>query len=185
MRELQPWKRLSTRELLSLPPRLRILSDKIRLPDGRIVDDFYRVVMLDFACVFAQTPDGSILLERHYKHGVGRIDLSVPGGYLEPNEEPLQGAKRELEEETGYQADGWHLMGSYVVNGNQGCGKAHLFFATGARKVNDIHNDDLEETEVLLMKPKEVIQAAIKGEIATLTSMTAIALALNKEFVTS
>jgi len=73
-------------------------------------------------------------------------------------------------------------MGAFMVNGNQGCGRAHLFRARGARRVHDITSDDLEETEILLMSPEEVLQAIASGDVATLAHAATIALALNKEF---
>ncbi len=109
--------------------------------------------------------------------------LALPAGYLEPDEKPLNAAKRELMEETGYEADDWHSLGSYIVNGNQGCGKAHLFLATGAYQTKAINSDDLEETEILLMSQEEVIQSVIEGDMVTLGHVTAIALALNPKFI--
>ena len=183
MRDLQPWKTLASRELLALSPRLRVLAEKVRLPEGRIVDDYYQIELPEYVVIFAQTLEDTVVMERYYKHGVRRVILTLPAGYLEPGEEPLGGAKRELAEETGYEADDWRALGSYVVNGNQGCGKAHIFLALGARQTQSVHSDDLEETEVLLMKPEEVIQAVGNGDIATLASVATVALALNTELV--
>ena len=183
MRNLKTWKTLSTRELLSLPQRLRVSVEKVQLPDDRIIEDYYQIELPEFIVIFAITYDGFVLIERHYKHGVKRVILALPAGYLEPDEKPLNAAKRELIEETGYEADDWHSLGSYIVNGNQGCGKAHLFLATGAYQTKAINSDDLEETEILLMSQEEVIQAVIKGDMVTLGHVTAIALALNTNFI--
>ena len=89
MQDLQPWKTLSSRELLSLPPWIRVSADRVQLPDGRIVDNFYQVEMPEYTVIFAQTTDGLVVTERHYKHGVGRIILALPAGYLEPGEDPV------------------------------------------------------------------------------------------------
>jgi ADP-ribose pyrophosphatase len=153
------------------------------LPDGRIIDDFYQIELPEYVIVFAQTPEGSIVMERHYKHGVRRIILALPAGYLEPGEEPLKGARRELLEETGYEASNWHSLGCFVVNANQGCGKAHLFIANGVRQTQHPDSGDLEEIEILLMTRGEVIQAILNGEVATLAAVATLALALNPEFV--
>ena len=183
MEELKPWITLSSEELLTRPPRLRVLAEKVQLPDGRIVDNFYQIELPEYVVIFARTPDGSIVMERHYKHGPRRVILALPAGYLEPGENPLAGARRELLEETGYEAKGWRLLGSYVVNGNQGCGKAHIILATGAHQTRSVQNDDLEEIQVLLLKPDEVVQALMNGDVATLGSAAAIAIALNAEII--
>ena len=182
MKNLQHWVTLSSQELLSLPPRIKVFVDKVKLPDGRIVDDFYQIELSEYVVIFAQTPEGSVVMERHYKHGLKRVVFTLPAGCLEPGEEPLAGAKRELAEETGFEAGDWRSLGSYVVNGNQGCGKAHLFLALEAHQTRDVSTHDLEETEVLLMTPGQVIKAVKSGKVATLASIAAVALALNAEF---
>ena len=182
-RDPRVWTTLSSRELLARPPRLRVLTEKVRLPDGRIVDDFYQIELPEYVVVFAQTSEGSIVMERLYKHGVRRVILTLPAGHIEPGEELLEGAKREFLEETGYEAGNWHSLGCFVVNGNQGCGKAHLFMADGACQTKHPNSDDLEETEVVLMTRGEVIHAISSGEIATLSTVAALALALSTELV--
>lgn len=153
------------------------------MPDGRVVEDFYQIELVEYVLIFAQTTEGQVVMERHYKHGVRRVILALPAGYVEPGEEPLAAAKRELLEETGYGADDWQQLGSYVVNGNQGCGKAHIVRATGARWKQNACSGDLEEVQVLLLTPDEAIGAIADGQVATLGSVAAIALALRPEFL--
>ena len=183
MTDLQTWKTLSSQELLARPPGLRVSGESVQLPDGRIIDDYYQIELPEYAVVFARTAEGTVVMERLYKHGTRRIILALPAGYLEPGEAPLEGAKRELLEETGYEADNWCSLGIYVVNSNYGCGKAHIYLARGARKIQNPDSNDLEDTEIVLMTPKEVIQAVINGQVATLSGIASIALALNPAFV--
>ena len=183
MRDLQPWITLSSKEVLAVPNRLRVVKEQVQLPDGRVVDDFYQIQLSEYVVVFAQTAEGAVVLEQHYKHGPRRVIFSLPAGHLEPEEQPLESAKRELLEETGFEADEWRSLGSFVVSGNQGCGKAHLFKASGAHKIKDPDCNDLEEVEVRLMTPEEVVQAVCNAEVATLASVATIALAMNPQFV--
>ena len=184
-RELQPWTLLSNQELLVVPKILRVVKEQVKLPNGKVVDDFYQIQLPEYVIVFAQTADGSIVMERQYKHGTRRIVLSVPSGRLESGEQPIAAAKRELLEETGFKGDdkNWRSLGSYVIAGNQGCGKAHLFKAYKVYKIQESNSEDLEETEIELMKPEEVIQAVNQGEVATIGSVATIALALNPQFM--
>ncbi len=71
--------------------------------------------------MFAQTDKGAVVMARHYKHGPRHVILSLPAGHLEPGEQPLDSAKRELLEETGFVADDkdWRSLGSFVVSGNE------------------------------------------------------------------
>ena len=178
----KPWEVLHSREIFSAPGRIRLCVQRVGLPDGRVVDDYYQVEMPNFAVIFALTADGPVILERQYKHGAGECTLTLPSGGLKEGEDPLEGAKRELLEETGYESDDWSPIGDFVVNMNQGCGKAYLFLARNARKVAEPDSGDLEEMEIVLIEPEAVLAAVKNGEVVSLSSAAAIALATNKSF---
>src|SRR5438105_4376406 len=126
---LAPWKSLARQVLLTAPPWFEVSQEKVQLPSGRVLNDFYRIVLPDFAMVVPMTREGKVVMVRGYKHGLGRINLSPPAGLLEPGEEPLRAAQRELLEETGYVTNDWTFLGKFIVDGNRQCGTMHLFVA--------------------------------------------------------
>ena len=88
---------------------LKIHKDTIRLPDGKTgTREFIRhsgaVVILPLL------EDGSVLLERQYRYPVDRVMIEYPAGKIDPGEDPLACAKRELQEETGYTATDWQFV---------------------------------------------------------------------------
>jgi ADP-ribose diphosphatase len=175
-----PWKVLTRRVLLSRPPWMEVGVERVELPDGRTVDEFLWVKTRDFAVVVAITPDRHVVVERSYKHGVRRVALSLPAGYIESGEAPDQAARRELREETGYVSDDWLPLGSFVVDGNYGVSTEHIFLARDARpsvEAGGAGHDDLEEIEVLTMSLHHALAALERGEIAQLSSAAALALA--------
>ena len=97
---------------------------------------------------------------------------------MEPGEDPLLAGQRELLEETGYQATEWTPLGHFAVDGNRGCGTAHLYLARNARWVQPIHADDLEEQTLVRLTQQEITDALHQGEFKVLAWGTAIALAL-------
>jgi len=159
-------------------PWLEVAVEKIELPDGRVVDEFLHLVARDFVVVVPFTPDGRIVTIRSYKHGPRRVSLALPAGLLDGNEPPDDAARRELLEETGYEAASWERIGSYVVESNYGLNTEHAFIARGARKVREPRSGDLEEIRVELHTRDELIAAIRSGDIALLSSAAAIGLAL-------
>lgn len=176
---MKEWKTLSKKPLLDIGWRLRVEQHVIELHDGRVIDNWAWVKTPPYANVIAVTEDGHFLAFRQTKYSVGET-LAPVGGHIDPGEEHLAAAKRELLEETGYAApaENWTFMGTYAVDANRGCGTASLYLATGAYFVREMESDDLEEQELLLMTREEVNRALAAGEFKVLPWATAFALAL-------
>jgi ADP-ribose diphosphatase len=177
MASARSWRTIERRTLISRPPWLEVGEERVALPDGREIDGFLWVRARDFAAIVAVTERDDVVLVRSYKHGPRNESLAVPAGYLEADEEPLATAKRELREETGYEADRWRSLGQYVVDGNYGVATEHAFLALGAREVATPRSDDLEEMDVVALPFHDVIARLGRGEITQLASAAALALA--------
>ena len=113
MSALAPWHTESSRTLIDLKPWFTVIEDTIKLPSGRIVNDFYRIEAPDYVLISARRDDGCILMERHYKQCLGRTILTSPAGGVDNGEEPLKAAQRELLEETGLASKDWQLFNVY------------------------------------------------------------------------
>lgn len=175
---MQPWKTLARRTLLNHSKFLRVEIHTVQLPDGHIIDDWPWVITPDYINVTAITEEGKILCFRQTKYCIEGTGLAPVGGYIDAGEDPLEAAKRELLEETGYEADEWLALGKYPVDGNRGAGTAYPFLARGARPVAEIDADDLEEQHLLRLTREEVEVALDAGEFNTLPWAAAVALAL-------
>ena len=174
----QAWRVLEERRVLDGEPWISVYLQRVELPDGRVVDDYYRVRLPDYVLVVALTEDDQVLLLRHYRHGLKRTTMGVVGGLLEPGEEPEACARRELLEETGHAADSWRSLGSYTPHSNYGCGRAHLFLATGARQVAEPDPGDLEQLELKLVPRAEALDLVRGGEVGSLSAAAALTMAL-------
>ena len=159
---------------------LTVEYHQVELPDGAIIDEWPWVVTPDFINVVLVTESGDFVCFRQTKYAVEGTSLAIVGGYLEPGEEGLAAAKREVLEETGYAAPDWTPLGSYPVDGNRGAGNAHFFLAQNARWVQPINADDLEEQELLFLSRAEVENALHQGEFKVLPWAAIVALALNR-----
>lgn len=179
--EPKPWRVLDSRTLLDASPFLRVRVESVELPDGRRVDDYYQLDMPSFACIFAETEDGRVILFHQYRHGLRGSCYAFPGGHLEAGEEPLAAAMRELREETGYEAAAWTDLGGYLVNTNQGGAVSHMFHATGCRLTGGTTDDDLEDSQMLLLTRAEVAELAGQGGFPLLTQIALLALVTNRD----
>jgi ADP-ribose pyrophosphatase len=174
---VKPWRVLSRRVLLERPPWLTVGEQDVELPDGTVLDGFNWIATRPFAIVVPILAGDRTILLRSFKLGVGSVSLSVPAGYLEVGEEPLAGAKRELLEETGYEASEWLALGRYVVDGNYGSGYMHAFLAKGARKVREPDSGDHEEQELLVVPFTDALTKLGSGEVAQQSTAAALGLA--------
>jgi len=181
MPKSRKWKVLSSRDVFEAAPFLKVRVETIELPDGRRIPDYYQLEMPSFACIFAETPEGRIIVYRQYRHGPRRVGLVFPGGHLEPGEAPLDAARRELHEETGFQSEAWAYLGGFTVNANQGGAISHMFHATGCCRTAHPRSDDLEETEILLLSRTELLAAIGRGEIHLLTQIALVAIIWQKD----
>jgi len=175
--ELKPWKVLRSETVYSLPPYLTVHSHSVELPDGQVIEPYFRIDLRSWVVMLAITADRDVVVARQYRHGIGRESLMLPGGLLEEGEDPLDAAKRELMEETGFASDSWESLGHFIPNSNYRCGECHLFLAREAKRIAEPDSDDLEETELCLMPFVKLLDELRQGNVISLSTVTAIALA--------
>jgi len=175
---MKPLKTVSRKTVLDLGRYLVVENHSVELPDGRVIPDWPWIITPDYINVVVVTEDGKFPCFRQTKYAVEGTSLAPVGGYIDPGEEPLAAAKRELMEETGYEAADWTRLGSFAVDGNRGAGTAHLFLARGARRIADVESDDVEEQEFLLLDRSGLETALDAGEFKVLAWAANVALAL-------
>ena len=158
------WETVSS-EYLFRRPWLTVRRDKVRLPDGRINPEFYVLEYPDWINVIAITVDGHFVMERQFRYGLGKTCYELPAGVIEKGESPLEAAKRELEEETGYGEGQWTELMTVSGNPSTTDNLTHCFLATGVRKISGQHLDSTEDISVCLLTEDEVRQLLSSDKI--------------------
>jgi len=175
---MKPWTTLSRRVLCTPNRFLTVEMHEIGLPDGRRIDDWPWLVVPDFAIVIAVTGEDRFICFRQTKYAVEGTSLAPVGGFIEAGEAPLAAARRELLEESGFEAAEWHSLGGYPVDANRGAGTAHLFLALGATRTRDVTCGDLEDQHLMLLGRPEIESALDRGEFKALAWAAGMGLAL-------
>lgn len=124
---------------------LHVFRDEITLPNGR--SGIREVIHHDGAvCVVPLTDENEIVMEKQFRHPFGEVLTEIPAGKLNgPDEDPLEAAKRELQEETGYTAEKWIYLGIYYPTVAYTNEKIHMFLCRGLHK----GEQNLDEGEFL------------------------------------
>jgi ADP-ribose pyrophosphatase len=157
-----------------------VVADDLVLPDGQQIKGFYRIEAPDFVMTFPLTETGQVLTLHGYKHGPGRVMFQLPAGYMDrPDESPLECAKRELLEETGYTAREWSPLGRLSVDGNRGMGHAYFFMARGLQAVTAPDSGDLETLTVRWLSLEEIRCRWRAGHFDNAAATACIGLALD------
>ena len=173
----EEWTVVSAEEVYQNDRGLVVSREEVRLPDGRTVPDFYQVRMSSHVTIYATTSDGQVACIRQYKHGPRAVVLTLPGGLIDPGEDPSEAAKRELLEETGLASNTWTALGSFTMAGNQGIGTSHLFRAEHAETMRAPDPGDLEDMALEFLSPERVLTELESGGFPIISHATAIALA--------
>lgn len=155
---LSPWKILDSNYI---HPRFRI--DKVELANGKV----FEPVVFEFrnwANVVALTKNDEVVLVRQYRHGVRELSLEFPGGIVNDEENPLEGARRELMEETGYSAGNMVEVGRIYPNPAIQENTLFCYLAVDVEPTGSQHFDETEEIEVHLVPLHELLQMVKRGE---------------------
>jgi len=177
--QLRAWETVSRQTILDFGKFLTVESHTVKLPDGRIITEWAWLIVPDAVIVLAVTDGGKFLCFRQTKYAVEGTTLAPVGGMLELNETPLDAAKRELLEETGYEAPEWVNLGSHILDPNRGIATMHLFLALDAKWVAEPDSDDLEDQVLLFLNRKEIEATLRAGEFNILAWSAVVAMSLN------
>lgn len=158
----RPWETLESR-YLHRRPWLTIRQDRVRLSNGRTIEDYYVQEFPPWVNVLAITTERKAVLIRQYRHGLGAVSWELPAGVLEPGEPLLEAARRELLEETGYGGGVWTPLMELSPNPAIQTNLSYSFLADGVTLATTQQLDPTEEITVHEVPLEELRSLIFEG----------------------
>ncbi|MBP5562253.1 MAG: NUDIX hydrolase [Muribaculaceae bacterium] len=152
---IKKWTTLESRYVIERP-WLTARVDKVMLPDGRINPEHYVLEYPAWVNVLAITADDKFVFIRQYRHAFDEVLTELCAGVVEEGETPLEAARRELLEETGYGGGEWSLAMTIGQNPSICDNLTYCFTAVGVERLGDQNLDAGEDIEVVLLSRDEV-----------------------------
>ncbi len=154
-------------------PWITVREDRVIRPGGR--KGIFGIVETNGgASIVAIDQKGYCYLTKEYGYAVGKSTIGVIGGGIEKGEKPLEGAKRELLEETGLQSNKWHHLGRINYFDTLFRTPEHLFLALDVRRTAKPTNEESKFIKVIRIKFRKAVRMAFTSEIYRAESIAAI-----------
>jgi len=140
---------------------------------------YYVIRTCDYVTVLASTREGALLLVRQFRPAVAGKTLELPSGHVEEGELPEAAARRELAEETGYEAERFELLGTLAPDPGRQGNRLWCFYAPGATQIRSPVVRE-EGVELVRCEQRDLIRFLKNGEIDHAANLAVVLLATLK-----
>ena len=168
------WKCLNSKYLVD-SKWLKIRKDEVQLPNGTIMDDYFVIEKKNVALIVAMDKDKRVILKKEYRYAIDKELIEIPGGtYDNDSDNPLDVAKRELLEETGYKSDDWDFLGTLYDYPTKDTNTISLYAAKNVYKVAEQKLDISEDITFEFVPIKEALRMCMENEIQVSGTVAAL-----------
>jgi len=168
------WKCLASNYIVNTK-WLKVRKDRVELPNGHIMDDYYVVEKSNVALIVALDSENRVILKKEYRYPLDTELIELPGGTFEAdNDNPLEVAQRELLEETGYKSDDWEHLGTYYDYPTKDTNTIHVFLAKDVYKVAEPNLEISEDISFDFIPLKDAVEMVKRGDIQVCASVTVL-----------
>jgi len=171
---IKPWS-LKRSEIVGDFKIFKVRSDNRISPRTGKEHQFYVIESVDWCNVIAITKDDELVMVEQYRQGTSLIDLELPGGMVDPGEQPIETAPRELREETGYAGDKPESVGFVYANPAIMNNKVYSFLIRNVALKHETEFDAGEDLTVRLVPIKNIPKLILEGKIRHSLMVAALA----------
>lgn len=176
---IKPWKILRSDYVLS-DRWIKVRADECVTSDGTKIYPYYVLENSNWVDLVVINNKGQVLISEQYRHGAGKVGFEIPCGTVDPEDKnPLETAKRELLEETGFTGD-FCLVNEISPNTARSSNKVIIFLVTNPVKVSEPQYDSIEVINCKFVDEDEVWKMIDEGKIQQAIAISSLVLALRK-----
>lgn len=169
------WPRIRSRRTTAVSPWMSIIAREVEFARGEAPQLYHAVAQADYISIVALTRSGKIPIVRQYRPAIEDFAWELPAGLVDPGESPIDGARRELVEETGLTARAVHALGDNRACTGRLDNRIHNFFVAAGERIAKFQPEP--GISVKLVSPAEIVRLIKRGEFVSQLHIGALLLA--------
>jgi 8-oxo-dGTP pyrophosphatase MutT (NUDIX family) len=155
--------------------------NRSRSPRTGAIHEFQVLRSPDWVAVISVTSENEVIMVRQFRHGTAELSLEPPGGLIKKGQTPEQSGREELEEETGYRAERFELLGWMHPMPAIFSNRFYVYLARDAKPTGRLNPDETEEIETVLIPVEKIRDLIRSGKITCSVMIAALYLFLDRE----
>ena len=175
------WPRIKSRQRTKISPWVELIAREVEFSPEQPPEVYHSVGQLDYLAIVALTPDGRLPIVRQYRPALEAFTWELPAGLAELGEDPAEGCRRELLEETGYPTRAIHPLGTAAACTGRLSNRIHSYFLETGERIDDFKPEPGLTVE--LATPSQLVSMIKSGEFIQQMHMGALLLAELRSFI--
>jgi 8-oxo-dGTP pyrophosphatase MutT (NUDIX family) len=177
----EQWPKIKSRQTIRISQWVDIIAREVEFAPGEPAQLYHAVGQLDYLAIVALTPDGRFPIVRQYRPALEAYTWELPAGLAEQGEDPAEGCRRELLEETGYPTRDIFPLGTAAACTGRLSNRIHSYFLQTGKRVADFAPEPGLTVE--LATPSELVGMIKSGEFVQQLHVGALLLAELRSFI--
>jgi ADP-ribose pyrophosphatase YjhB (NUDIX family) len=177
----EEWPKIKSRQSMTISPWVDIIAREVEFSPNEPAQIYHSVNQLDYLAIVALTPDGRFPIVRQYRPALEAFTWELPAGLVERGEDPAEGCRRELLEETGYPTLAIHSLGTAAACSGRLSNRIHSYFLQTGERIKDFSPE--KGLTVGLATQPELVSMIKSGEFIQQMHLGALLLAELRAFI--